>query len=59
MIVPKLRENFKWSYDIPEGIDKTLSEYADLFDEFENRNHDFFKDLDKSIILMNFNLKLS
>ena len=59
MIVPKLREKFKWPCDIPEGIDKTLSEYADLFDEFENINHDFFKDLDKSIILMNFNLKLS
>ena len=58
VIVPKLREKLKWSCDIPEGIDKTLSEFADLFpnlntdlfDEFENRNHYFFEDLDMSIV---------
>ena len=58
VIVPKLREKLRCSCDIPEGIDKTLSEYADLFpnlntdllDEFENRNHYFFEDLDKNIV---------
>ena len=58
VIVPKLREKLRCSCDIPEGIDKTLSEFADLFpnlntdlfDEFENRNHYFFEDLDKSIV---------